>query len=175
MGKSHKERYEKWYNTPLTHDRLINLFKYDPTEGVFIRIKGKKGAISGYDVGIIRKDGYKELTIDYKPFLAHRLAFFYMTGNWPEETIDHKNKIKSDNRWINLRQASYSENNQYSKIPKNNTSGYKGVSKKGDVFRASIRIDGKQEHIGVYETAELAYEAYCKRAKELFGEFYYED
>lgn len=173
MKTNRKERYLKWYNTPLTHERLTTLVTYDAETGVFYKKKGRKGLTNNI-LGRKRKDGYVSITIDYKPFLAHRLAFFYMNKAWPKETIDHKNKDKSDNKWENLREASYSENNQYTTIPKNNTSGFKGVSRKNGSFRATIRKNGLQEHIGVYNTAELAYEAYCNRAKELFGEFYYE-
>jgi hypothetical protein len=175
MATSAKERYNKWYNTPLTHERLISLIHYNPISGFFKNVKGRKGAYNKPNIGIIRKDGYQEITIDYKHFLAHRLAFFYMTKSWPEQTVDHINKNKSDNKWENLRLASYSENNQYSKKPSNNTSGFKGVSKRNGSYRATIRKDGKQEHIGVYNSPELAYEAYRARAKELFDIFYYED
>lgn len=175
MSKSHKERYDNWYNTPLTHERLLSLVSYNKETGYFSRLKGGKGIVRLENIGRIRKDGYVEITLDYKPFLAHRLAVFFINGEWPEETVDHKNHIRHDNRWVNLRIATYTENNQNSKLPSNNSTGFKGVSKRNGYFRATIRNKGKQEHIGVYKTPELAYIEYCKRAKEIFGEFYYED
>lgn len=171
MGEDHKIRRERFLKIPLSHERLLEVLSYDPLSGNFYRLSKKKGSKKGF-VGYKREDGYLQICVDYKTFLAHRLAYFYMTGEWPSETIDHKNLIKYDNRWENLRSASYKENNFNIATLPNNTTGYKGVSRATHGgFRATISVDNKQEHIGTFETAELAYEAYCNRAKELHGEF----
>lgn len=89
------------------------------------------------------------------------------------ELADHWNLDTLDNREENLRVASNAQNNRNSKRPKTNTTGYKGVSykKKNRQFVAQISVNREKKHLGLFPTAELAYEAYCKAAVEHFGEF----
>ena len=95
-----------------------------------------------------------------------------MYEEWPSMDIDHKNEIKDDNRFENLRLATESQNAAHrSKKNKNNKSGYKGVHWCGNKCRAEIMKDGKLYHIGYFITAEEAHEAYKNKARDLFGEF----
>lgn len=89
------------------------------------------------------------------------------------EFVDHENLNPLDNRRSNLRLANRSQNGTNSARHKNNTSGYKGVaySKREHKWQASITHNGKMKWLGYFPTSELAYEAYCKAAKELHGEF----
>ena len=85
-------------------------------------------------------------------------------------TVDHVNGNKFDNRKSNLRVATYSENCQNTGPKKNNTTGFKGVSRHGNKWRASIMVNRKNVHLGSHETPELAAEAYDLAAIKFFGE-----
>ena len=96
---------------PLTHERLKELFSYNPNTGLFTRLVATAnrtyvGEIAGYQNTI----GYTILRVDYKIYYAHRLAWFYMTGEWPSKHIDHIDGKKSNNCFANLRNASQAEN-----------------------------------------------------------------
>lgn len=115
---------------PLTQELLRNLFTYYEESGVLTRKVGsgsfEAGSIAGH---IHKKSGYVRVIINNKSYAAHRLIWLYMTGILLEETshIDHINGDKADNRWINLRLASRSENNSNVGLRKDNTSGIKGL------------------------------------------------
>jgi len=94
-----------------------------------------------------------------------------VTGEDPSELIDHKNGVKNDNRWDNLREASLSENQANSGIRRHNQSGAKGVSKSRNLWEARICFHGKHVRLGRYATKEEAHSAYRKAAAETHGEF----
>ena len=157
----------------ITHQRLLQLLDYNPETGEFFwksdrgRL-AKKGGVAGTIDG-----GYVKIIIEGKKYSAHRLAMFYMTGEWPPMKIDHFNTNGIDNRFANLRNATDLQNAHNKNKYKNNTSGYKGVSWKpqNKKYQASIQFNGKQLYLGLYDTAEEAYEIYCQKARELHGEF----
>jgi hypothetical protein len=94
-------------------------------------------------------------------------------NQWPEGEIDHVNGNPSDNRLENLRIANRFENMKNIKKPVTNKSGLKGVSwhEKGNKWQAHIRCDGKNHYLGLFQTAELAHEAYKKASNRLHGIF----
>jgi hypothetical protein len=94
-----------------------------------------------------------------------------MTGEWPENEIDHRNREKDDNRWSNLRPANRSQNCANEKMNCRNLSGLKGVSVERGRYRAKIVINGKIHRLGSHRTPEDAHAAYAVKAVELFGEF----
>jgi deoxycytidylate deaminase len=85
--------------------------------------------------------------------------------------VDHISGNPLDNRRDNLRPCSHMDNQANGKLRTNNTSGFPGVGKKGDKWRAYIKRDGKFKHLGVFDTAEEARDAYRSAANLLFGEF----
>lgn len=89
------------------------------------------------------------------------------------EEVDHVDTNPLNNRRENLRLATPTQNNANQNRRRDNTSGFKGVSysKNAKKWMATIQIKGQRKHIGYFATAEQAYEAYCKVAKEYFGEF----
>jgi hypothetical protein len=103
--------------------------------------------------------------------MAHRLAWLYMTGVWPTKDIDHQDRNRQNNKWKNLREATFSQNK--ANASKNyNKSGYKGAySQHGKTFFSSIGVNGKRIYLGTFPTAKLAHQAYVKAAKHYFGEF----
>lgn len=86
---------------------------------------------------------------------------------------DHWNGCTLDNRQSNLRPATELQNHQNSKRPVTNTSGYKGVRWRADFkkWQASIKVNKKYVHLGVFDTAEAAFAAYCVAAERFHGEF----
>ena len=125
----------------------------------------------------MKKDrGYIYLEVDGKPYMAHRLAWFYMTGIMPGKQIDHINRNKIDNRFENLREATHGQNRANSK--NNNPNGLKGVRrlpwmKDGTkCWQAKITHEKKQIYLGCFHTKEEAHQAYCKAAKKLHGDFF---
>ena len=160
----------------ITQCELKEVLDYNPDTGVFTWKKNcRNRAVVGSVAGYKDNYGYICIKINRKTYKAHRLAYLYMTGNFPKNSIDHINHIKDDNRWANLRDATNSQNQSNKAKPKNNTSGYKGVTwnKRDENWRAKINCMNKTIHIGCYTTPQEASEAYKKKAIELSGEFAY--
>lgn len=152
--------------------RLKELLEYEPETGVFrqkLRRKGS-GLRPGEVAGGLSDQGYVLIGIDYKKYRAHRLAWLWMTGEWPDG-IDHINGDRTDNRWCNLRVADQSHNTANSKLSRASTTGLKGVSRFRDKWQAGITKNRVRRALGLFETPEEAHAAYCKAARELYGEF----
>lgn len=156
----------------LAHSRLIEVANYDPETGIFTRKIASPGHLAGQIMGCKTKSGHIDITIDYVAYQAHRLAWFYMNGVWPECELDHRNIIPWDNRYKNLRLADEVSNSHNRRICSRNTSGAKGVSFVNGFFVATIMCRGKKFWCGTrHETVDEAAHAYNKKAVELFGEF----
>lgn len=158
----------------LTQARLKGLLHYDPDTGVFFWVaptgsKVKPGAIAG----CTRKDGYKTIRICGHSYLAHRLAWFYITGGWPKNQIDHMDGSPSNNAWENLRDVTLSVNMQNQRKARANNCSTKLLGatfeKRSGLFQAQIVINGKNKYLGLFDTAEQAHEAYAV-AKRKFHE-----
>lgn len=155
----------------LTAERLRELLHYDPNTGVFINIAQRKRVVVGDVAGCIDpSNGYIKICIDYGKHYAHRLAFLYMTGEWPSKHVDHINGDKVDNSWSNLRDVSRSTNLQnIKKQPSNGTSGLLGAQRKRKRWSSKIRVNGAIVPLGSFATAEEAHNAYIE-AKRKFHE-----
>jgi HNH endonuclease/AP2 domain len=164
----------------ITQEELKSQLHYDIDSGLFTRISiipfshAKVGDISNC---IDKSTGYARVMVNHKIYQAHRLAWLYMTGEMPKEQVDHINCIKFDNRWFNLRLATNAENHKNRKKQINNKSGYKGVSlkKASNKYIAQATLNGKKIHIGTFDNAEQASEAYQLFAKQNHGNFYREE
>lgn len=160
----------------MTQEELKDLLDYDPETGIFRwKVYRNQYAKVGDIAGNLRPDSYRQIKINGKFYLEHRLAWFYIYGEWPENQIDHINGMKTDNRIKNLREADRFDNTRNVKRRKDNSSGYKGVSLSNGKWMARIWsiIDNKRKrcYLGYFNSPEEAYAAYCKAAKELHGEF----
>ena len=152
--------------------RLREFLSYEPRTGLFRWIKTQSTRIRVGDVaGSFTANGYIQIRFDKRLYLAHRLAVFFMTGEWPEATVDHDDR--ANNRWGNLRVASYSQNSGNMAKRPSNTSGFKGVFYQKGRKRpfAQIMVDGKTIRIGSFDTPEEAAVAYEAAAIKYFGEF----
>lgn len=164
----------KFSNTNLTLERLRECLEYNPETGEFTwLVTNSYRRVAGKTAGKFNRDGYRLICLDKQSYMAHRLAWFYMTGAWPVEEIDHKNCNRSDNSFINLREAKSSQNKGNARTPKTNTSGIKGViwDRERKKWRAQLRTGNKMMVIGRFDDKALAAEAYKQAAKLYFGEF----
>lgn len=152
----------------LTIERLKALYRYDPDTGVFYRLAQRGAGLAGPVKRRPDSDGYLRLCIDYRSFQQHRLAWFYMTGAWPE-LVDHKNHDKTDNRWCNLREADQSLNQlNRAGARRGSQTGLLGVhTTKSGKFRSSIKVRGQQRFLGEFDTAEGARAANAAARAEL--------
>jgi len=159
-----------------THQRVKALLDYDPATGVFTwreTVRGRNtvaGAVAGC---VSQKTGYRSVGIDGGKQRANRLAWFWMTGQWPERLVDHENGVKNDDRWDNLRHATKGQNNSNSRLKSNNRSGYKGVvyRKSMGKWTAQITVKRMHKHLGTFDTPEAAHAAYVSAANRDHGEF----
>lgn len=145
----------------LTADRLHDLLDYNPETGLFTRRTSRGNVKAGTPAGRIQTDGYRQVVIDGKYYLVHRLVWLWHHGKWPDHEIDHIDQNKLNNRIENLRDVERHIN--IANRRSYNASGFKGVSKKtkGSGFFARLnRIDGKVDYLGVFDTAEAAHQAF---------------
>jgi HNH endonuclease len=161
--------------TPIGAEELRSKISYNPLTGEFRWIKvlhkRKKGEIAGCKN---IHTGYWYIHICGSNWLAHRLAWLYMTGEQPPKYIDHKNGQPDDNRWENLRAATQSQNIASGRFLNKKSGLPRGVFFRKDrptPYRAQIRCGDKEIYIGAFNTVEEAASAYTAKSRELFGEF----
>jgi hypothetical protein len=158
-----------------------SVLSYDPVTGLFHwkhrqdRSKQWNTRYAGTLAGYI-SSGYRliQLEADRGGYRAARLAWLYMTGEWPADQVDHRNLQRNDDRWDNLRAADNSENNANRGAQSNNrSSGIRGVNfdKPTRKWRARTKVRGIQHHLGLFDTPEEAAEAYAEAAQRLRGAF----
>ena len=156
----------------ITHEHLNSVLSYDGESGLFTWKVANRNVSIGDAAGRKDKDGYRIIRINRRDYRAHRLAWFYVHGRWPEHQIDHKNGDPTDNRIANLREATNSQNGFNKPAMRNNKTGMKGVAPgRNGKFRAQIAVAGKIHHLGHFDTAEAAAKAYAAAALRLHGEF----
>jgi hypothetical protein len=159
----------------ITIDRLKEVLDYDPQTGIFTwKVRTAKRTIVGDTAGCPNKKGYIYIRIDTVNYRANVLAWFYVTGQWPSDQIDHENCKRGDNRFSNLREATCTNNAHNRPMRKTNTSGYTGVFwRKGTRrWQAKIMINRKYIHLGCFDEAPDAARAYKEAAKKYHGEFF---
>jgi len=156
-------------NGKLTQQQLKELLFYCPETGKFTRKTSRGLAKKGNEAGHMKQDGYRVIGIGGGFFSAHRLAWVYMTGEWPICQIDHVNRDRADNRFENLRLATPAENAGNKRAL--SASGYKGVYWYKGRWDAKIYQGGRGKHLGRFDTPEEASDAYLMAAKTYCGEF----
>ena len=141
----------------LTQDRLKELLNYDKFTGKFIRKVNKGSSKAGEEPGYFIA-GYRYIMIDGRSYPAHRLVFLYETGIYPNSDVDHKNMIRDDNRFENLRIASRRENMFNTRAHYDSASGIKNVFYRTDTNKYSVRVsvNGRYRSFGCFDDKELA-------------------
>lgn len=158
----------------LNQERLKEKLHYDEDSGLFYwnnvpkhsRYKGLAGCLSS--------GGYRIVTIDKVIYFCHRLVWLYVFGEFPENQIDHIDNDKLNNKLSNLRESTHKQNQRNRQKPRNNKSGFKGVTldPKTGKYRGCVYSDKFNHYCGSHATAELANEAVKLKRIELHGEFY---
>ena len=163
-----------------TAERVRELFSYDPLTGIFTRLVKTNNRVEvGESCHYFSKgDGYLRISIDGRQHLGHRLAWLYMTGEWPADEVDHRDADRANNRWANLRDVTAAINSQNKRQARvdNRSCGLLGVtfdkSRSRRPWVAQIGLihdDGQFRNIriGRFETPELAHQAYVARKRAL--------
>jgi len=154
----------------IDHQYLKQILHYNPNTGLWTWLQAiSNKVVIGNVAGTKTPWGYIRITVHQEKYMAHRLAWFYMTGEWPPEEIDHKDLVRDNNKWDNLRLATSSQNKANRKEQRNNTSGHKGID--WDTRRSKWRTRVADKHIGYYDSFDMAVEKYRETAKDQFEEY----
>lgn len=155
----------------LTEKYIKSILHYEKETGDWTWLVQKSNRIKPGQLAGALSGGYWIISVDFKRIRSHRLAFLYVTGEWPKNDVDHINGNKLDNRWCNLREATDKQNQANRKLNKDNKTGYKGVKYKRNRWEVTLGLDGKKVYFGRYKTLRKAVEAYNRAAIKHFGEF----
>ena len=162
----------------MTAEQFAEWIAYDPETGIFVAVQERRNIKGvGYPIGWTDDRGYIRFFLNRKLYLAHRVAWFLIRGRWPKEEIDHINGIRSDNRIINLREATALQNCYAKQKHRDGKAPFKGITKakRRGVWRgrwqAQIGVDNQTYHLGYFSDPKKAAEAYDTAAIKLFGAF----
>lgn len=147
----------------LTQKELKRQLYYNPNTGDFIRMVARSNcSIAGETIKTKPRHGYLHITVNSTLYPAHRLVWLYMTGEWPEDQIDHINHDKTDNRINNLREVTQQENSRNQCICIRNKSGVTGVhwDKERKRWHAQIYVSYRSKTLGRFDDK---FEAICAR------------
>lgn len=154
---------------------LKAVLHYDAPTGVFRWRHSRRNNIRPWSVAGVptKRQGYLQIVVNRKAYLAHRLAWLYVHGSMPPDHIDHVNGDKADNRIENLRQANNTTNHWNEAIRSTNKSGHKGIwwHKQSGKWEAACRVNGKQKTVGRFERIEDAVEAVRKFREQHHGKY----
>ncbi len=147
----------------ISHEELKQRLSYNEFTGVFTWLNSKSNvAQTGSRAGCLNKvTGYRQIRLNGKTYIEHRLAWFWYYNEWPNDQIDHINQIKTDNQISNLRVVSTSGNNQ------NKSSKGCTYDKYMQKWKAYIGINNKKIHLGYFDTEEEAIAVYKANKKIL--------
>lgn len=157
----------------ITQAELKARILYNPETGEFQWVQGGRfNRLAGKPAGYTDPDGYIQIRIDKKLYQAHRLAWLYMTGEWPPSGfVDHVSTVVTDNRWVNLRDATKKINQENRRrAGRNNKAGLLGVSPNGKRWAATINTteNGERKHhyLGTFDTPDQAHQAYVEAKRK---------
>ena len=160
---------------PCTHAELLRWLDYNPQTGLF---HWKHGRRAGMLAGSKMSKGYWSLRLggrNGRAVLAHRVAWFYVTGEWPGLEVDHADLNKTNNIFTNLRLATHSQNNVNRGLMVTNTSGFKGVFFDGALWVAQIgeNTNGMRRNtvLGRFDDPRRASAVYKAESLRRHGEF----
>jgi hypothetical protein len=153
--------------------RLREALSYDPLNGEFTWREGRGRSVGAPAGTLLHSSGHIVIELDGIKYLAHRLAWLLTYDEWPECLLDHIDRQPANNRIVNLRKASFSENAANSRLRIDNTSGSRGVSwhRQRGKWRAEMQVRGVRVHLGLFSTLSEAERTYRKAQIDAFGEF----
>jgi hypothetical protein len=162
----------------LTADRLRELLHYDPLTGLFTRLVRTCNTVNVGDVCgyFSKKDGHLRISLDHHQYLGQRLAFLYMTGEWPANEVDYWDTDPANNRWANLRDVTTKTNSENKRVARvdNKSSGLLGVTwnAEKEKWQAQIGLrndDGSRrtKSLGRYDDKFVAHEVYLNAKRRL--------
>lgn len=131
----------------ITSTELRKRLQYDPETGLWAWLKSPRGGWEGKPAGSIDAKGYRCIKIDGQSYKASRLAYLYMTGEWPSEEMDHINRDQQDDRWENLREADRSLNNH-----NRDWGEMRGILR----YHNKWKLEIDKMYLGLYENVEDA-------------------
>lgn len=156
----------------ISQEKLKEILHYDENSGVFTWVKAASKRIKqGSVAGGYNSHGYQVIKINGLNYKAHRLAWLYVYGYLPKSCIDHINCVRGDNRICNLRLANNSQNKLNAIPQRNNSSGYKGVSRHKGRWRVQASVNGRRYYLGIFKDVFEAAKVYADFAKNNHGEF----
>lgn len=154
----------------ISQSELKEILTYDDQTGLFYWLKDRGRRVkAGQWAGSQDKEGYIVIRFDGKAYKAHRLAWLYVYGEFPSGDIDHRDGVCHNNRILNLRLATNSQNQQNKKKSIGKSSKYLGVHfcKKVNKFQALINVNGVQRSLGYFDSEIEAHEEYLVAKSEL--------
>jgi len=159
---------EKYDRKKLTQEKLKELLHYDPDTGIFTWKVSRSNVRAGDVAGCMSPRGYWKIKLFNTSWFAHRLAWLYMEGYMPEQCVDHIDRDPGNNKWDNLREASFLCNTRNQNVNKSNKTGVSGVCfhKAVQKWYAEIPIRQKRYYLGVYKKFEDAVMARYKAEVE---------
>lgn len=163
-----------------TQARVKEYFNYDPETGSLIFLERPRDQFDaagharhlkliGTEAGHVEQQGYRVVVVDGVYQKAHKIAWLWMTGEWPTypgAEIDHINRDRSDNRWVNLRKVSKSQNQRNANMRSNNQSGVHGVNWVESKQKWVARIWNGPRHVFLGQFDDLGHAAIARRAAE---------
>jgi hypothetical protein len=159
----------------LTAEYIRLILHYDPSTGIFTWKTGAKihAKVAGRTAGTPCGKGYRKIKINRVLYFAHRLAWLYMTGRWPEYEIDHKDRNRGNDRFDNLREADAKLQSINRTLGRNNRSGHSGVFffKRNKRWGAFVRSGKKRKFLGLFQEKDDAIRARQIAVREEYGEF----
>lgn len=158
----------------ITQKEIKRQLRYSPETGIFTnRIQRSSSALEGDVSGCPQIDGYLSIKVSGRSYLAHRLAWLYVYGFFPENEIDHIDRSPDNNRIANLREVSHQCNMRNRKVQRNNESGVAGVHRDTlrNKWRAKIKINYKTKNLGLFDdfTEAVAHRLAAEQCLEWAG------
>jgi len=156
----------------IDQETVKKLFHYDAESGMLIwRFGNGRNVKPWQEVTAKNGNGYYTAKIHGKSYLAHRLAWLYVHGSFPNKYIDHKNRIRNDNRLCNLRDVNTTDNAQNISLPNHNKSGYIGVSwiKSHNCWTVYVKVNKKNKWLGYYKNLDDAVAARKAGEKQYYN------
>lgn len=155
---------------------LLRCMAYEPETGAFTYLVNSGNRSAGDVASSVCRLGYARFKIGGHTIAGHRAAFVFMLGRWPTHFVDHINGVRSDNRWVNLREATPAGNSQNRPVQWNSTSGIRGVrcrpgQSKTKPWEARIKVGGRFIHLGSFATQEEAVAARAAASKRYHQDF----